>query len=206
MAVGDIGTGWPDLLDILHQAIYQKTGLYDNPVSTQNLHWEDETVRSLVLGGISIALGLGASVHLASAEDTIKIGVVAAESGAFVSAGHTLPAGISLAVKEINDAGGVKVGDKTLKIELIKRDDRTDISTAIAATQELVRDQKVAAIFGSETHDFTLAMTKITQPAKVIQIAGNSTLAKILNPQSVAPGGEDHYLFQSEPQEFQRSG
>ncbi|WP_281438216.1 ABC transporter substrate-binding protein [Rhizobium sp. BG4] len=126
-------------------------------------------------------------MQMAAAEDTIKIGVVAAESGAFVSAGHTLPAGVGLAVKEINDAGGVKVGDKTYKVEMVKRDDRTDISTAIAATQELVRDEKVSAIFGSETHDFTLAMTKITQPAKVIQFAGNSTLAKILNPQSVAP-------------------
>jgi ABC-type branched-subunit amino acid transport system substrate-binding protein len=89
---------------------------------------------------------------------------------------------------------------------MVKRDDRTDISTAIAATQELVRDVKVQAIFGSETHDFTLAMAKITQPAKIIHFAGNSTLAKILNPDSVKPGGEDHYLFQSEPQEFQRSG
>ena len=80
------GTVWLDLLDILRQPNYQKTGLYDNPVSTQNLHREDETVRSLVLGGISLALSLGASLQMASAEDTIKIGVVAAESGAFVSA------------------------------------------------------------------------------------------------------------------------
>lgn len=163
-------------------------------------------MHSFLYGGLSVALGLGALMQTASAEDTIKIGVVAAESGSFVSAGHTIPAGVGLAVKEINEKGGVKVGDKTYKLELIKRDNRTDISTAIAATQELVRDEKVAAIFGSETHDFTLAMSKITQPAKVLQFAGNSTLAKILNPQSAAPGGEDHYLFQSEPQEFQRSG
>ena len=163
-------------------------------------------MRSLLLGGASLALGLSAFALPAQAEDTIKIGVVAAETGAFVSAGHTLPAGVTLAVKEINDAGGVKIGDKTFKIELLKRDDRTDIATAVAATQELVRDEKVAAIFGSETHDFTLAMAKITQPAKVIQFAGNSTLAKVLNPQSTAPGAEDHYLFQTEPQEFQRSG
>ncbi|TPK81014.1 ABC transporter substrate-binding protein [Mesorhizobium sp. B2-4-13] len=155
----------------------------------------------------STALCLGALAHPALAEDNIvKIGVVAAESGSFVSAGHTLPAGVGLAVKQINDAGGFKVGGKTYKLEMVKRDDRTDIATAIAATQELVRDVKVQAIFGSETHDFTLAMAKITQPAKIIHFAGNSTLAKILNPDSVKPGGEDHYLFQSEPQEFQRSG
>jgi ABC-type branched-subunit amino acid transport system substrate-binding protein len=141
-----------------------------------------------------------------AAEDTVKIGVVAAESGSFVSAGHTLPAGVSLAVKEINDAGGVKVGDKTYKIELVRRDDRTDIGTAVAATQELVRDVGVKAIFGSESHDFTLAMAKITQPAKILHFAGNSTLDTILTDASVAPGGEDHYLFQSEPREFQRSG
>ena len=156
-----------------------------------------------------LAFGLGALATPALADDTgntVKIGVVAAESGSFVSAGHTLPAGVSLAVKEINDAGGVKVGDKTYKIELVKRDDRTDIGTAVAATQELVRDVGVKAIFGSESHDFTLAMTKITQPAKVLHFAGNSTLDTILTDQSVAPGGDDHYLFQTEPREFQRSG
>ena len=141
-----------------------------------------------------------------AADDTVKIGVVAAESGSFVSAGHTLPAGVSLAVKEINDAGGVKVGDKTYKIELVRRDDRTDIGTAVAATQELVRDVGVKAIFGSESHDFTLAMAKITQPAKILHFAGNSTLDTILTDAAVAPGGDAHYLFQSEPREFQRSG
>lgn len=166
-------------------------------------------MKSVFRKSAAVALAFSAMALPARAQDaagTIKIGVVAAESGAFVSAGHTLPAGVSLAVKEINDAGGVQIGDKRLKIELIKRDDRTDIATAIAATQELVRDEKVAAIFGSETHDFTLAMAKITQPAKVLHFAGNSTLGKVLTETSVAKGGEDHYLFQSEPQEFQRSG
>jgi len=158
-------------------------------------------------GHLLLALAAGALAGPAmAADDTVKIGVVAAESGSFVSAGHTLPAGVSLAVKEINDAGGVKVGDKTYKVELVRRDDRTDIGTAVAATQELVRDVGVKAIFGSESHDFTLAMAKITQPAKILHFAGNSTLDTILTDASVAPGGEDHYLFQSEPREFQRSG
>lgn len=157
----------------------------------------------------ALALSLGALAYPASAQDAdnvIKIGVVAAESGAFVSAGHTLPAGVGLAVKQINDAGGIKVGGKVYKLEMVKRDDRTDIATAIAATQELVRDEKVQAIFGSESHDFTLAMAKITQPAKILHFAGNSTLGKVLTVDGVKPGGDVHYLFQSEPQEFQRSG
>src|SRR5260370_32611009 len=93
---------------------------------------------------VSAALGAGlfaAPVALALADDdVIKIGVVAAQSGAFVSAGNTIPAAETLAAKEINDAGGVKVGGKTYKIQLEIRDDRTDVNTAIAAGRELVND------------------------------------------------------------------
>src|SRR5690606_20116838 len=35
---------------------------------------------------------------------------------------------------------------------------------------------------------------------------GNSTLGKVLTAEGVKAGGDVHYLFQSEPQEFQRSG
>ena len=109
-----------------------------------------KAVKSNLVRSAALALCLGASGLPALAQDTgdiIKIGVVAAESGAFVSAGHTLPAGVSLAVKQINDSGGINVGGKNYKLEMVKRDDRTDIATAIAATQDLVRDEKVAPIF-----------------------------------------------------------
>ncbi len=152
------------------------------------------------------AVPLASSDVRAAGDDVIKIGVVAAESGAFVSAGNTIPAAARLAAKEINDAGGVKIGDKTYTVQLEIRDDRTNIDTAIAAARELVNDVGVSAIFGTELHDFSIAMTKITGPAKVLQFTGNSSLGGGLNDQTVAPGGPDHYVFQTEPQEFQRSG
>ena len=58
---------------------------------------EDLKLKTVVKLAASVALCLGAFAHPASAEDNIvKIGVVAAESGSFVSAGHTLPAGVGL--------------------------------------------------------------------------------------------------------------
>jgi branched-chain amino acid transport system substrate-binding protein len=153
------------------------------------------------------ALAVGVLVCAgARAQDTVKIGVVAAESGSFVSAGNTIPAAVKLAVKEINDAGGFVVAGKTYKLEPTYRDDRTDVNTAIAAARELVNDVGVKAIWGTETHDFSIAMTKITGPAKVLQFTGNSSLGCCLNPETTKPGGPLHYTFQTEPQEFQRSG
>jgi ABC-type branched-subunit amino acid transport system substrate-binding protein len=106
------------------------------------------TMKRIRMGVVALALALsGALVHGARAADNvIKIGVVAAESGSFVSAGNTIPAAVKLAVKEINDAGGIKVGGKTYKFEAYYRDDRTNIDTAIAAARELVNDVGIKAI------------------------------------------------------------
>lgn len=155
---------------------------------------------------LAVALGALAGPAFAQSEENVKIGVVAAQTGAFVSAGNTIGAGVSLAVKEINDGGGVKIGGKTFKLDLLNRDDRTDVNVAIAAGRELVNDDSINALYGTESHDFSVSMTKITGPAKVLQFTGNSSLGAILTEQSVAPGGPLHYTFQTEPPEFQRSG
>ena len=156
---------------------------------------------------IAAALLVGLSAQGARAEDNeIKIGVVAAESGSFVSAGNTIVAAVKLATQQINDAGGVKIGDKTYKIKPYYRDNRTNVDVAIAAARELVSDVGVTAIWGTETHDFSVSMAKITGAAKVIQFSGNSSLGAVLTDDAVAKGGWLHYTFQSEPQEWQRSG
>ena len=126
--------------------------------------------------GVVAAAALFAASGAAAEENTVKIGVNAALTGSFVSAGNTIHNAVKLAVKQINDAGGFVVDGKTYKLEPFYRDDRTDVNTAIANARELVDDIGVKAIWGTESHDFSIAMTKITNPAKVLQFTGNSSL------------------------------
>ncbi len=156
--------------------------------------------------GLVAAAALFVASGAAAEENTVKIGVNAALTGSFVSAGNTIHNAVKLAVKQINDAGGFVVNGKSYKLEPFYRDDRTDVNTAIANARELVEDVGVKAIWGTESHDFSVAMTKITNPAKVLQFTGNSSLGCCLNADSTKPGGDLHYTFQTEPQEFQRSG
>ena len=158
------------------------------------------------LWGVVAAATLFAASGALAADNTVKIGVNAALTGSFVSAGNTIHNAVKLAVKQINDAGGFVVDGKTYKLEPYYRDDRTDVNTAIANARELVDDIGVKAIWGTESHDFSIAMTKITNPAKVLQFTGNSSLGCCLTEESTKPGGALHYTFQTEPEEFQRSG
>ena len=48
-----------------------------------------------------------------------------------------------LAVKEINDAGGVKVGGKPMKIELTLLDDTSDAAKSAQLVEQLITQQKV---------------------------------------------------------------
>jgi len=154
-----------------------------------------------------LALVLASLSGVAHAEDNeIKVGVIAAQSGSFVSAGNTIVAAAKLATQKINDAGGIRIGGKTYKFKLYIRDNRTDVNVSVAAAMELVNDVGVKAIWGTETHDFSIAMSKITGPAKVLQFSGNSSLGSALTEKSVTENEAMHYAFQTEPQEWQRSG
>src|SRR6202789_3134105 len=158
------------------------------------------------LWGVVAAGTLFAVSGALAADSTVKIGVNAALTGSFVSAGNTIHNAVKLAVKQINDAGGFVVNGKTYKLEPVYRDDRTDVNTAIANARELVEDVGVKAIWGTESHDFSIAMTKITNPDKVLQFTGNSSLGCCLTQDATKPGGALHYTFQTEPKDVQRSG
>jgi branched-chain amino acid transport system substrate-binding protein len=163
-------------------------------------------MRKLRLGLAALSLAGLVAGQARAAEKDLKIGVVAAESGSFVSARNTIVAAAKLAAAKINGAGGIHVGNDTYMIKLYIRDNRTDPNVTVAAAQELINDIGVKAIWGTETRDFSIAMAKITGLGQVLQFSGNSSLGSALSTKSVTPGAWFHYAFQTEPQEWQRSG
>jgi branched-chain amino acid transport system substrate-binding protein len=80
----------------------------------------------------------------ALAQDTIKIGASAPKSGPLAGgAAVTHWPNIQLWMKEVNDAGGLKVGDKQMKLELVEYDDKTNGEEAIKNIQRLATVDKV---------------------------------------------------------------
>ena len=149
----------------------------------------------------------------------IDIGVVAPSSGGYEVFGHTYEASGKLVEHEINTGaqycvdmgvcepgGGFLIDGKLHKIRIHFRDDRSDINAHVALVQELVRDVGIVACMCGTPHDFAIASSKVTQPAKVLHFSGSSTLEEILTEEATAPGGENRYLFQTETREWQRSG
>src|SRR5204863_8715056 len=98
--------------------------------------------RSLLVSAAATVLSLGAvSAH---AQDTLKLGLVAAMSGQSAKSGEAIVRGLSIAVDEVNAKGGL-LGKK---VELIVRDDESNPAKGAIAARELVQREKVVALFG----------------------------------------------------------
>src|SRR5207245_4098541 len=92
------------------------------------------------------ALSLGAATlptGAARAADTIKIGATLPLTGAEARIGGFYKEGYEYAFEQQNKKGGVKVGDKTMKVELQLLDDTSTQSNDVSIADRLVNIDKV---------------------------------------------------------------
>src|SRR5690606_42158004 len=99
-------------------------------------------MNKLVKNAAAVVLGLTLAAG-ASAEVVLKIGVDSALDGPGSEWGRGVDGGTKIAAKEINDAGGLKVGDKTYKLHVISYDDAYRAAQRVAARTCLVEPDRV---------------------------------------------------------------
>lgn len=112
-------------------------------------------INMFVVGAMMLIGGCGKSGEVAKPE-TIKIGGMAPLTGALAIYGVTTTNGAELAIKEINENGGV-LGKK---IEYVMLDTKGDSTEAVMAYNKLI-DEKVAGIIGEVTSKPTLAVAEV---------------------------------------------
>jgi branched-chain amino acid transport system substrate-binding protein len=96
-------------------------------------------------------------------QEPIKIGLVAALTGESALSGEAITRGLTVAIDEVNEAGGVLGGRK---LELVRRDDESTPAKGIAVTRELIEQEKVAVVFGGLDSPVSLAMLPVIHELK----------------------------------------
>ncbi|MBI3562990.1 MAG: ABC transporter substrate-binding protein [Gammaproteobacteria bacterium] len=108
------------------------------------------------------------------AADSIKIAITGPFSGGSAPMGVSMRDGAKLAISEINAAGGIEVGAKKLKIEVIERDDEAKNERGALIAQELAGMSDLSGVIGTVNTGVALAgdkyfqekgLTKIITPA-----------------------------------------
>ena len=128
----------------------------------------------------------------AEASDTIRIGFPIPLTGSASRWGTFCLHGAMLAVKEINDGGGV-LGKK---LELIKMDDQNIPAEGVSAVQRLLNIEKVDLIMGAMGSSVTKALQPIVEAAAVPMVAAASSDPEITYRAGV---GGFKYTFRNYP-------
>jgi branched-chain amino acid transport system substrate-binding protein len=98
----------------------------------------------------------------AQAQETIRIGWAISKTGPFAAGANvtTLP-NYQVWVKDVNDAGGINVGGKKMKIEVIEYDDRSNSEEMIKAVERLATQDKVDFILPPWSTGLNLAAAPV---------------------------------------------
>lgn len=123
---------------------------------------------------------------VAQAAETIKIGLIASLSGPSAKSGEAITRGLTIAINEINAAGGL-LGKQ---VELIRRDDENNPGKGLVAARELVQREKVAVVFGGLQTPVSLAIVPYVNQVK----------APFMGPWAAGTpitknGAEENYVF-----------
>ncbi len=100
--------------------------------------------RSWILAG-TLGLALAAP---AWAADTIKIGFNIPMTGDIPKVGESSKYAAEMLREDVNSKGGLKVGDKTYKLEFIYEDNESKAESAVTTALKLIEQDEVLAIVG----------------------------------------------------------
>lgn len=117
---------------------------------------------------IALAMALGAStlVHLSAQAQgaPLVLGVILPLSGAASQYAGPIQAGLEVAQKQINDAGGIA----GRKLEIVYRDSGSTAQRAVLAARELVEERKVDILYPDAISGLTLAVLPYTSEKKIL--------------------------------------
>jgi len=99
----------------------------------------------------------------ASAQEQVKIGLVAALSGDSALSGESITRGMTVAIDEINAKGGVLGGKKLV---LVRRDDESNPAKGQLAARELIEKEKVAVVFGGIDTPVSMSLINVMSELK----------------------------------------
>jgi branched-chain amino acid transport system substrate-binding protein len=139
-----------------------------------------------------LASVVGALIATGAYAQEVKLGILLGFTGPLESITPHMARGAELAIKEINDAGGILGGQK---VTVVRGDSTcTDASAATASATRLVTVERVAAIVGGDCSGVTGAVLQnVARPNGVVMISPSATSPAL----STAP--DDGLFFRTAP-------
>lgn len=128
------------------------------------------------------------------ADNVIKIGWLGPKTGDTALWGQAEYDTVVMLAEDLNAKGGVDVGGKKYKVEVIGYDDKGDSTEAVNVAKRLTSQDKVVAIVGPQGSGEAIPIAPVVNEAKVPVVATTATNPKVTVTEA---GALNQYMFRA---------
>lgn len=113
--------------------------------------------------GLAATVALGAAQTAKAADDTITFGAALSLTGKVATEGVQVQKGYDYYVEHINAAGGIKLGDRRMKVAIKYYDDQSDAATSAKLYERLINEDGIKLLLGPYSSGITSAVSAVTE-------------------------------------------
>jgi branched-chain amino acid transport system substrate-binding protein len=135
---------------------------------------------SVVLSAAVIAMvSWSASGDQAKAEDVIRFGAPLPLTGPLAPEGIKQQQGYDLWAEQANKAGGISVGGKKYKVEIVYADYQSNTPRAVQTTEQMITQDNINFLFGAFGSGAAKAASTVSEKYKVPTIAAAASSSQV---------------------------
>ncbi len=150
------------------------------------LKWMPSTRMAMI--ALAAAIGCGAAASPAQSDDIIRFGAPLPLTGPLAPEGLKQQQGYDLWAEQANKAGGIMVGGKKYKVEIVYADYQSSTPRAVQATEQMITQDNVNFLFGAFGSGAAKAASTVSEKYKVPTLAATASSSQVYDQGY-------HYLF-----------
>jgi len=131
------------------------------------------------LNSLLIVASLGLSASVAAAQDVIKFGAPLPLTGPLAPEAIKQQQGYDLWAEQANKAGGISIGGKKYKVEIVYTDYQSNTPRAVQTTEQMITQNNVNFLFGPFGSGAAKAGSSVSEKYKVPTIAATASSSQV---------------------------
>ncbi len=135
--------------------------------------------RWAVLGAVALVLAAVGPASPKVEGDTIILGAAVSLTGKYSTNGKNTKDGYDLAVKRINEMGGIKINNKAYKLKIVYYDDESTPARGAQLAERLINQDEVKFMLGPYSSGLTKAIAPVTEKYKIPHVEGNGAAREL---------------------------
>lgn len=131
------------------------------------------------LSSLLVAASLGLSASAALAQDVVRFGAPLPLTGPLAPEAIKQQQGYDLWAEQANKAGGISVGGKKYKVEIVYTDYQSNTPRAVQTTEQMITQNNVNFLFGAFGSGAAKAASSVSEKYKVPTIAATASSSQV---------------------------